>query len=341
MKDELNVTAAPKNDDEVLLRIENLTVYFEMEEETVKAVNGVTLSLKRGTTLGMVGETGAGKTTTALAALNLIPSPPGVIKSGSINLCGHDVLNLPAKELDKIRGKEISMIFQDPMTSLNPVFTVGQQIAETIKLHEPLSEHEAYEKAKNMLEMVGIRRERAGEYPHQFSGGMKQRVMIAIALACNPDILLADEPTTALDVTVQAQILDLIEKLRKERSMSIIIISHNMGIIAEMCNRMLVMYGGVVVEEGDCRTVFSHPLHPYTVGLLGAIPSLTEDKESLETIPGIVPVFHPPVNECRFASRCPYASEKCRKKEPPLLETEDGRKVRCWKYADEGCDPIE
>ena len=328
---------------DTVLDVQNLSTYYYSSKGEVAAADHVTFSLKKGEVLGIVGESGCGKSTVARSIVGLYNKHQVHIPQGAVIYEGKDLLKLSTAELRAIRGKKISMIFQDPFGSLNPVYTVQNQLCEILRIHEGLRGKEAEARALELLRLVGIPEpeQRLKCYPYQLSGGMQQRVMIAIALACNPDILLADEPTTALDVTVQAQILDLIEKLRKERSMSIIIISHNMGIIAEMCNRMLVMYGGVVVEEGDCRTVFSHPLHPYTVGLLGAIPSLTEDKESLETIPGIVPVFHPPVNECRFASRCPYASEKCRKKEPPLLETEDGRKVRCWKYADEGSDPIE
>ena len=311
MSNEMNAAATPKTEDDVLLKIDDLTVYFELEEETVKAVNGVSLSLKRGTTLGMVGETGAGKTTTALAALNLIPSPPGVIKSGSLNLCGYDVLNLPPRELDKIRGKEISMIFQDPMTSLNPVFTVGQQIAETIKLHESVGDHEAYEKAKQMLEMVGIRRERAGEYPHQFSGGMKQRVMIAIALACNPQVLIADEPTTALDVTIQAQVMDMMRQIRDQLGTAVLLITHDLGVIAEMCDEVAVMYAGRIVEFGTLAEVFNDTKHPYTEGLFNSLPNIQNRDVRLKPIPGLMPDPTNLPEGCPFAPRCQYAKPDC------------------------------
>ena len=306
-----NKSGAPAEQADVLLKIEDLTVYYEMEDEVVKAVNGVSLSLKRGTTLGMVGETGAGKTTTALATLNLIPSPPGAVKSGSITLCGHDMLNATPRELDKIRGKEVAMIFQDPMTSLNPVFTVGQQIAETIRLHELCSESEAYTKAQEMLEMVGIRRERASEYPHQFSGGMKQRVMIAIALACNPQVLIADEPTTALDVTIQAQVMDMMRQIRDQLGTAVLLITHDLGIIAEMCDEVAVMYAGSIVEYGTLEEVFNHTKHPYTEGLFNSLPNIENRSAKLKPIPGLMPDPTDLPTGCPFAPRCQYAKPHC------------------------------
>ncbi|NMA25057.1 MAG: ABC transporter ATP-binding protein, partial [Clostridiales bacterium] len=238
----------PQN--ETVLEIRDLVVHYVLEDETVEAVNGISLSLKKGQTLGLIGETGAGKTSTALAILNLVQTPPGVIKSGSITVCGKDVLRMSQKELEKIRGKDVSMIFQDPMTSLNPVMTVGEQIAETYKYHEGLSDREAYRKAAEMLELVGIPASRAIEYPHQFSGGMKQRVVIAIALACNPQLLLADEPTSALDVTIQAQVLDMMIDLREKLGTALVMITHDLGVVAKVCDLVAVMYAGKIVEYG-------------------------------------------------------------------------------------------
>ncbi|MBQ4181478.1 MAG: ABC transporter ATP-binding protein, partial [Firmicutes bacterium] len=271
---------------EEVLKVENLTVYYELEEETVKAVNDISFSLHKGETIGLVGETGAGKTTTALALLRLVPDPPGVIKSGKITVCGNDMLEVPVQKLEEIRGKDIAMIFQDPMTSLNPVFTVAEQIAESIEIHEKVTKHEAYEKALEMLEMVGIPRERGGEYPHQFSGGMKQRVVIAIALACQPQLLIADEPTTALDVTIQAQVLDLIKNLKDKQGTSVIMITHDLGIVAETCDKVAVMYAGRIVETGNLDDVFNYTLHPYTEGLFNSLPNINDRKAELKPIHG-------------------------------------------------------
>ena len=256
------------------LEVRNLTIHYETKQETVYAVNDVSFSMKKGETLGLVGETGAGKTTIARAILGILPVPPAVVKGGEILLNGNDVLKMSEKEMHGIRGKQITMIFQDPMTALNPVMTVGRQIEEVVELHEHLSKHEAKKRAEEMLEMVGIPAGRYGEYPHQFSGGMKQRVVIAMALACNPDLLLADEPTTALDVTIQAQVLDLMRKLNKEKDTSCILITHDLGVVAEMCDKVAVVYAGQILEAGSLEDIFDHPSHPYTVGLFGAIPSL-------------------------------------------------------------------
>ena len=256
-------TGAPQND--LILDIRDLTVHYVLEDDCVEAVNDISLQLKKGRILGLVGETGAGKTSTALAIQNLIPSPPGVIKSGSIMLNGRDVLKMSEKELEAIRGKDVSMIFQDPMTSLNPVFTVGEQIAESIRLHENCSDREALERAGDMLELVRIPRERAVEYPHQFSGGMKQRVAIAIALACNPHLLLADEPTTALDVTVQAQVLSLLRRLQKQHGTSVLLISHDLSVVAQMADRIAVMYSGKIVEQAPAKDLLHSPLHHHEI----------------------------------------------------------------------------
>ena len=289
-------------------------IHYVLEEETVEAVNGVSLTLKKGQTLGLVGETGAGKTSTALAILNLVPNPPGVIKNGTITVCGHDVLNMPPKQLEEFRGKDISMIFQDPMTALNPVMTVGAQIAESIKYHESMPNYQALAKAEMMLEMVGIPADRAGEYPHQFSGGMKQRVVIAIALACNPKVLLADEPTTALDVTIQAQILDLMRDLRDKLGTALLLITHDLGVVAKVCDMVAVLYAGKVVEYGTLEDVFNETMHPYTEGLFSSLPDVKDRKSKLIPIPGLMPDPTKLPVGCAFESRCRYAIEKC--KEP-------------------------
>ena len=262
---------------ENVLELKNLRVKYELEEDTVEAVNGVNIQLKQGETLGLVGETGAGKTTTALSLLRLIDSPPGVMECDKMEICGEDVLGMNESELEHIRGTLVSMIFQDPMTSLNPVFTVGQQIAESLLRHEKVNREEAWKKAEDMLELVGIPRERAIEYPHQFSGGMKQRVIIAIALACSPKLLIADEPTTALDVTIQAQILHLMRELKEKKNTSVIMITHDLGIVAETCDRVAVMYAGKIIEEGTLDEVFNHTLHPYTEGLFNSLGQFTRN----------------------------------------------------------------
>jgi len=303
------VNGAPVN--ETILEIQDLTVYFELEDETVKAINGLNIKLGKGKILGLVGETGAGKTTTALSILNLIQTPPGKIKSGKILLNGKDVLTMGTSELEHIRGNDVAMIFQDPMTSLNPVFTVGEQIAEAIMLHEKCDKKKAMERAEEMLELVGIPAERSIEYPHQFSGGMKQRVVIAIALCCNPHLLLADEPTTALDVTIQAQVLDMMINLKKQFGTSMIFITHDLGIVAEICDEVAVMYAGKIVEQGTLEEVFNHTKHPYTEGLFNSLPNIEDRKNRLKPINGLMPdPTNLPVG-CAFASRCPYAKPGC------------------------------
>ena len=273
-----------KNQKDILVDIQDLTVYYELEDETVKAVNHIDLQISQGKTLGLVGETGAGKTTTALSMMRLIPDPPGVIKSGSIKVCGKDMLTATPSDLEKIRGKDISMIFQDPMTSLNPVLTVGEQIAEGIMIHDGCNKEEAFKKACGMLETVGIPASRANEYPHQFSGGMRQRVVIAIALACNPQVLIADEPTTALDVTIQAQVLDLMAELKNKNNTALLMITHDLGIVAEVCDEVAVMYAGSIVEYGTLEEVFNHNNHPYTEGLFNSMPNIEERTAKLKTI---------------------------------------------------------
>lgn len=318
--------------DELILNVENLTVHYEMEHETVKAVNDLSFSLKKGKTIALVGETGAGKTTVALSLMRLIQSPPGVIKTGSITLCGKDILSLPVGELERIRGTDISMIFQDPMTSLNPLFTVADQIAEGLLLHEKLTKEQAHEKALEMLELVGISRSRGNDYPHQFSGGMRQRVVIAIALACNPKLLIADEPTTALDVTIQAQVLDLMKNLIDKYQMSMILITHDLGIVADICDEVAVMYAGKIVEQGSLEEVFNHTLHPYTEGLFNSLPNVGRRNEELKPIPGLMPDPTDLPSGCAFSPRCAYACEACTKVEPMMTLFEGTHKAACIAY---------
>ncbi len=317
---------------DAVLEVRNLTVQFHIEKDIIEAVNNISFSLPKGATMGLVGETGAGKTTTARAIMGLIPQPPGVIKSGSITVCGHNMLKLSKKELSGIRGKDISMIFQDPLTALNPVETVGEQIAESILIHERVHRREAQKKAAEMLEVVGIPANRAHEYPHQFSGGMKQRVMIALALSCNPKLLIADEPTTALDVTIQAQVLELMKKVRDTYQMSMIIITHDLGIVAEVCDTVAVMYAGRIVERGTLEDVFLRTKHPYTEGLFNSLPDLDNRTAPLVPIPGMMP---DPANlpaGCAFAPRCRYATEKCRQRLPGELAISATHGVRCLAY---------
>ena len=315
----------------LILDIKDLVIHYETDDGVVEAVNGIDIQLEHGKTLGLVGETGSGKTTTALSILRLVPDPPGVIKNGSILLDGKDILNMPQKELEAIRGNTVSMIFQDPMTSLNPVLTVGDQIAEVIKLHDKISEKEAEQKAGDMLEVVGIPRERFGEYPHQFSGGMKQRVIIAIALVLNPKILLADEPTTALDVTIQAQVLDTIQALRKKLDMSMILITHDLGIVAQTCEQVAIIYGGEVVEYADVFTIFENRMHPYTQGLFNSIPKLNEDVNRLVPIEGLMPDPTNLPTGCKFCTRCQHATDRCREEHPEMIDVGNGHLVRCFR----------
>ena len=368
------------------LKIENLSVEFRTRDRTVYAVNGLDLKIRKGETLGLVGETGAGKTTTGLAILNLIQSPPGVVTHGSITVNGDCVLRIaepepevsdeiqpepettaaepsdtadaaaetPAssrhkkdhrkvpkpviaeamteKELQAMRGKTVSMIFQDPMTSLNPVLTVEQQISEVIEKHEKLNRNDALEKARNMLKLVGIPGERGKEYPHQFSGGMKQRVVIAMALACNPDLLIADEPTTALDVTIQAQVLDMMKKLREQNGTSMLMITHDLGIVAEVCDCVSVIYAGRVVEHGTLEDVFDHTLHPYTRGLFNSLPNMQDRKARLQPIPGLMPDPSRLPEGCAFADRCRYASDRCFRERPEVLHRTEEHMVACHLY---------
>ena len=312
-----------------LLSVEDLEVRYVLSEETVCAVNGVSFTVNKGETLGLVGETGAGKTTIAKAIMSILPDPPAKIKNGKIMYGQKDLLAMKEKEVRQIRGKKISMIFQDPMTALNPVFTVGEQIAEVVKIHENLKGKESIKRAVEMLEMVGIPGERYGEYPHQFSGGMKQRVVIAMALACNPELLIADEPTTALDVTIQAQVLEMMTKLKEQLNTAMILITHDLGIVAQMCDKVAIVYAGEIVETGSAEDIFDRPAHPYTTGLFNALPSLADDQTRLTPIHGLVPDPTALPKGCKFHTRCPYASEACEKTVPPLKETEPGHYTRC------------
>ncbi len=318
--------------DELVLNVDDLCVQFIIDGVVVEAVNGVSFQVKQGKTVGLVGETGAGKTTTAKAIMHLIPDPPGKIQRGSITLCGKDVLSMTKKDLEQVRGVDVSMIFQDPMTALNPVYTVGEQIAESIAIHEHLNPKEAYTRAQEMLEIVGIPGSRAGDYPHQFSGGMKQRVVIAMALACNPKLLIADEPTTALDVTIQAQVLDLMRQLREKYNMAMIMITHDLGIVAEICDEVAVMYAGKIIERGTLEEVFNHTKHPYTEGLFNSLPNINNRQAELKPIPGLMPDPSNLPKGCAFAPRCPYATAACEEKQPSQHSFSESHSVLCTAY---------
>ena len=320
---------------ESYLSIRDLVVEYSSGGEKVQAVNGIDLDLQKGETIGLVGETGAGKTTIAKSILRILPTPPAKIISGQVKLDGTNLLEIPEHEMQKIRGNKIAMIFQDPMTALNPTMTVGEQINEVVLRHNHISREEATKRTIEMLEMVGIASVRFHDYPHQFSGGMKQRVVIAMALACNPELLLADEPTTALDVTIQAQVLEMIKALKEKFNTSMILITHDLGVVAETCDKVAIVYAGEVVESGSKEQIFRNPLHPYTKGLLNAIPKITRERNPLETIEGMVPNPTERIEGCSFSPRCPYATDQCRKAGPPMAELSDGRLVRCWQYAKE------
>ena len=315
---------------EKFLELKDLHVHYVTSDADVYAVNGISLDLYKGRTLGLVGETGAGKTTVARTILGILPKPAGRVMSGEVIFEGQDIYKLAEKDMQKIRGSKITMIFQDPMTALNPVMTVGDQIAEVVELHNGGDKAAAKKRAIEMLETVGIPAERYMEYPHQFSGGMKQRVVIAIALACNPTLLLADEPTTALDVTIQAQVLELMKKLNAENDTSMILITHDLGVVAEMCDDVAIMYAGQIVEKGSLEDIFDHPQHPYTEGLFGALPSMKEDEdERLKPIAGMPPDPTNLPTGCYFHPRCPYATEKCAECAAPVNEVSPGHLVQC------------
>ena len=319
---------------ETVLQVKNLKTYFYTEEGMVPAVDGLDFELGKGETLAIVGESGCGKSVTSLSVLRIVPTPPGKILDGEILYKGEDLLKKSEREMRAIRGTEISMIFQEPLTSLNPVFTIGKQITDILRMHQGMNKKQAYEKAVEMLAKVRIPSPEkvVNDYPHQLSGGMRQRVMIAMALACNPGILIADEPTTALDVTIQAQIMHLLCDLKKDRDTSIILITHDLGVVAQIAENVMVMYAGQAVEYADVKSIFKEPLHPYTKGLLKSLPVLGEEKDELYSIKGNIPSPKDYPQGCRFSPRCDQACEKCRKEPPPLTVLPDGRKVRCWNY---------
>lgn len=317
-----------------LLEVKDLKTYFYTDEGVVKSVDGVSFSVDKGETLGVVGESGCGKSITSMSIMQLI-GKPGKIVNGEIDFKGENLLNKDKEEMRKIRGKEIAMIFQEPMTSLNPVYTVGQQIMEAVLIHEDMTKEQARERAIQMLDLVKIpdAEKRLNSYPHEFSGGMRQRVMIAMALSCNPEFLICDEPTTALDVTIQAQILNLINELKEKTGTAVMMITHDLGVISEVADNVMVMYAGQVVEYTDVDTVFEKPLHPYTQGLISCIPKLGGQEEKLSTIKGMVPSFNDMPEGCLFCPHCEYAKDICRKERPELVDL-DGHQVRCFKYTD-------
>ena len=320
----------------VLMEVKDLVTRFNTQEGTVYAVNGVSYTLNEGETLGVVGESGSGKSVQSLAIMGLIPQPPGKIESGSVVFRGRDLLKLSREDMRKVRGAEIAMIFQDPMTSLNPVLTIGRQITEALRLHLGMNNEQARERAAELLAMVGIpmAAQRLNSYPHQFSGGMRQRAMIAMALSCNPQLLIADEPTTALDVTVQAQVLRLIKRLQREMNLGVLFITHDMGVVAEMCDRVAVMYAGQIVEEAPVSMLFERPRHPYTMGLLSSIPTLDHRGRSFGFIPGVVPNLRALPPGCRFSPRCPHSVADICDTEGPALRAVDGTTVRCRRAED-------
>jgi peptide/nickel transport system ATP-binding protein len=319
---------------QALLKVQDLQVHFDTDDGVLHAVDGVSFHIDRSETLGVVGESGCGKSVTAMTIMKLLAMPPGRIANGQIWFEGQDLVQADSAAMQKIRAREIAMVFQEPMTSLNPVLSVGEQIAETLRLHEGLSAKQAQSRAIEMLGLVNIPKpeQRVGDYPHQFSGGMRQRVMIAMALSCKPKLLIADEPTTALDVTIQAQILDLMDRLKSQMGMSILLITHAMGVVAETCQRVVVMYAGRVVEEASVEDLFGSPAHPYTQGLIRSIPRLDLDsahKQRLHAIPGSVPKLILPPPGCRFAPRCPHANDRCASEMPELRELTSGHRVAC------------
>lgn len=321
---------------ENILNVKNLVIHYETDEEVVEAVNNISFKLKKGEVLGLVGETGAGKTTTALGIMGLLPDKVGHVVQGEIELNGENLFDKSARDMRKIRGKKISMIFQDPMTALNPVKTIGDQISEVVLLHNRCSRAEALKRAQEMLAMVGIIPERYKDYPHQFSGGMKQRIVIAIALACEPDLLIADEPTTALDVTIQAQILDMMRSLQSKHGTSMILITHDLGVVAEMCDNCAVMYAGELVEYGTVEEIFDNPKHPYTKALYKSVPSLDKDVERLHVVPGMVTDPSDLPACCSFAKRCEEKNKNCEMKDPKMIELSDEHCVKCLQFLKEG-----
>lgn len=324
------------SDPQAILSVQNLKTYFYTERGVALAVDDVSFDIPEGKTLALVGESGCGKSMTALSILGLVPDPPGKIVGGKVMFQDQDLVGLPASEMRNIRGNDVSMIFQEPMTSLNPVFRIGDQIASILRLHQGLSKADAHKSAINLLEQVGIPapESRVNDYPHQMSGGMRQRVMIAMALACNPKVLIADEPTTALDVTIQAQILDLLRKLQKDRGMAIILITHDLGVVAEMADEVAIMYAGKIIERGSAVTVFGKKAHPYTQGLFNSLPNIDHDDDRLQTIHGQVPAATDFPDGCRFHPRCPKAMKTCTSAEPPASKLDAGHETHCWLYHD-------
>ena len=332
-KNYVDLKDQPVPEGQHLLEVDDLKMYFHTEDGVVRAVDGVSYTLDRGETLGVVGESGSGKSVTAMTIMGLISMPPGKIEGGDVRYRGRSILEMTEEEMQHIRGNDIAMIFQDPMTSLNPVYKIGKQVGEGLRLHRGYSKQEALKRATELLDLVGIPEpeKRVNEYPHQFSGGMRQRVMIAMALACDPDILIADEPTTALDVTIQAQILELMEDIRAKKNTGILMITHDLGVVAEMCSRVVVMYAGRIVEEAPVQELFADPKHPYTQGLIGSVPKLGSGVESLPSIPGSVPDLSVMPKGCKFAPRCKYAMDICHQQEPELADINEAgtRKCRC------------
>lgn len=318
---------------DILLDVQGLETQFRTPDGVVHAVNGVSFAVKEGETLGVVGESGCGKSVTMLSVLGLIPSPPGKVAAGKAFFNGRDLLKMSSEEIRHVRGAQISMIFQDPMTSLNPVLTIGRQLEEPLMLHLGMNKKQASERATELLEMVGIpnAKDRLKDYPHQYSGGMRQRVMIAMALSCSPQILIADEPTTALDVTIQAQITDLVKRLREELGMTVIWITHDLGVVANLAHRVLVMYGGFIIEESPVKELYANPSHPYTIGLLGSLPRIDEtERQPLYSIEGMPPVLYKKPNVCPFAPRCKWAIDRCWSENPMLTEIAPEHRVACW-----------
>lgn len=317
-----------------VLDIKALKTYFFTDDGEIPAVDDVNFYINSGEILGIVGESGCGKSVTSLSIMGLLPSPPGKIVGGQIMFKGEDLTRASEKRMRQVRGNEIAMIFQEPMTSLNPVFTIGEQLIEALLIHTKESKKQAQRRAVEIMKMVGLPRaeDLMNEYPHQLSGGMRQRVMIAMAMICGPQLLIADEPTTALDVTIQAQILKLMKRLNEETGTAIMLITHDLGVVAEMCKRVIVMYSGKIVEEGDAKSIFKYPKHPYTVGLIQSVPDLREKKPRLYSIPGNVPKPGSIKTGCQFAPRCEHAFDRCFAETPELLETEEGQRVRCWLY---------
>ena len=318
---------------DLLLDVQGLETQFKTPDGIVHAVNGVSFGLEEGETLGVVGESGCGKSVTMLSVLGLIPSPPGKVTEGKALFFGQDLLKMSREEIRHVRGAQISMVFQDPMTSLNPVLTIGRQLTEPLMLHLGMTKKQAETRAAELLSMVGIPNasDRLKDYPHQYSGGMRQRVMIAMALSCNPQILIADEPTTALDVTIQAQIVELVKRLRDELGMAIVWITHDLGVVAGIAQRVMVMYGGFIIEEADVRDLYASPQHPYTLSLLGSLPRVDEkERHKLTSLEGMPPILYQKPNACPFAPRCKYVIEHCWKENPPLLDIGPGHRAACW-----------